>query len=113
MRFRAGDSAVDVVVDIDWFELSIAGFLPGIAAGTLESARALLDPGHLDTARGRLVLALPCFRFPPDQLDAARGRLILTIQSFVLHPDGRPILHDPCAGEEKERPLIAEFHRRR
>ena len=92
MRFRAGDSAVDVVVDIDWFELSIAGFLPGIAAGTIESARALLDPDHLD---------------------AARGRLILAIQSFVLHTDGRTILLDSCVGEEKERPLIAEFHRRR
>jgi glyoxylase-like metal-dependent hydrolase (beta-lactamase superfamily II) len=91
MRLRAGHSAVDVVVDIDRFELAIAGFLPGVAAGTIAPARALLDPDHLD---------------------ATRGRLILAIQSFVLHADGRTILLDSCVGEEKERPLVAEFHRR-
>ena len=82
---------MDVVVDIDRFELPIAGFLPGVAAGTIESALPLLEPDHVD---------------------AARGRLILAIQSFVLHAAGRTILLDSCVGEEKERTLIADFHRR-
>ena len=91
VKFHAGDGAVDVVVDIDRFELPIAGFLPGVAAGTIESALSLLEPDHVD---------------------AARGHLILAIQSFVLRAAGRTILLDSCVGEEKERPLIADFHRR-
>jgi hypothetical protein len=61
MRFRAGDSAVDVVVDIDRFELPITSFLPGIAADTIESARSLLEPDHLDCARGQLSFAIQSF----------------------------------------------------
>src|SRR5262249_27739058 len=41
-----------------------------------------------------------------------RNRLLLAIQSFVLHAGGRTILLDSCVGEEKERRLIPEFHRR-
>ena len=91
MKIHAGDDAVDVVVDIDRFELPITDFFPGVAAGMIESALPLLEPDHLD---------------------AARGRLILAVQSFVLHSAGRTILLDSCVGEEKERPLIADFHRR-
>ena len=91
MRFQAGDYLVDVVVDIDRFELPVTNFLPGITADTIELARALLEPDHID---------------------ATRNRLMLAIQSFVLHAGGRTILLDSCVGEEKERRLIPEFHRR-
>ena len=91
MRFQAGDYPVDVVVDIDRFELPVTNFLPGITADTIEFARTLLEPDHID---------------------ATRNRLILAIQSFVLHAGGRTILLDSCVGEEKERRLIPEFHRR-
>jgi glyoxylase-like metal-dependent hydrolase (beta-lactamase superfamily II) len=37
---------------------------------------------------------------------------MLAIQSFVLHAGGRTILLDSCVGEDKERRLIPEFHRR-
>ena len=91
MRFRAGNSTVDVVVDIDRFELPITSFLPGITADSIESARSLLEPGHMD---------------------AARSRLIFAIQSFVLHANSRTILIDSCVGEGKDRRLIPEFHHR-
>src|SRR5215831_15274597 len=91
MRFAAGDLAVDVVVDIDRFELRIADFLPGIAAETIGAAGSRLAPDH----------------FAP-----MGGRLLLAIQSFVLHAAGRTILLDSCVGEDKERRLIPEFHRR-
>jgi len=91
MRFQAGDYLVDVVVDIDRFELPVTNFLPGITADTIELARTLLEPDHID---------------------ATRNRLMLAIQSFVLHAGGRTILLDSCVGEEKERRLIPEFHRR-
>jgi glyoxylase-like metal-dependent hydrolase (beta-lactamase superfamily II) len=92
MQFAAGSLTVDVVVDLDRFELPLADFLPGISAETIEAARARLEPDHLD---------------------ADRGRLLVAIQSFVLHVAGRTILVDSCVGEEKERPLIPAFHRRR
>jgi glyoxylase-like metal-dependent hydrolase (beta-lactamase superfamily II) len=82
---------VDVVVDIDRFELPITDFLPGITADTIEFARTVLEPDHID---------------------ATRSRLIVAIQSFVLHAGGRTILLDSCVGEAKERRLIPEFHRR-
>ena len=82
MRFRAGNSTVDVVVDIDRFELLITSFLPGITADSIESARSLLEPDHMD---------------------AARSRLIFAIQSFVLHANGHTILIDSCVGEGKDR----------
>ena len=91
MRFQAGDYLVDVVVDIDRFELPVTNFLPGITADTIEFARTLLEPDHID---------------------ATRNRLMLAIQSFVLHAGGRTILLDTCVGEDKERRLIPEFHRR-
>ena len=57
MRFQAGDYLVDVVVDIDQFELPITKFLPGITADTIEFARTLLEPNHMDATRNRLLLA--------------------------------------------------------
>src|SRR6516162_8872168 len=92
MRFRVGDLAVDVLVDIDRFELPIAQFLPEAEPGQAESARSLLEPDHVDLERGMLILA---------------------IQTFVLHSAGRTVLVDTCVGEAKERPLLPAFHRRR
>ena len=83
MRFQAGDSMVDVLVDIDRFELQIARFLPEAEPGQVESARSLLEPDHADLERGLLILA---------------------IQTFVLHAPGGTILVDTCVGEGKERP---------
>ena len=57
MRFQAGDYLVDVVVDIDRFELPVTNFLPGITADTIEFARTLLEPNHMDATRNRLLLA--------------------------------------------------------
>jgi len=91
MRFQVGDSMVDVLVDIDQFELPIARFLPEAEPGQVESARSLLEPDHADLERGLLILA---------------------IQTFVLHAAGRTILVDTCVGEGKERPLVQDFHRR-
>ena len=89
MRFQVGDSMVDVLVDIDQFELPIARFLPEAEPGQVESARSLLEPDHADLERGMLILA---------------------IQTFVLHAAGRTILVDSCVGEGKERPLVPDFH---
>jgi glyoxylase-like metal-dependent hydrolase (beta-lactamase superfamily II) len=91
MRFPVGDIAVDVVVDIDRFELPIAQFLPGTEPGQAESVRPLLGPDHVDLERGMLMLA---------------------IQTYVLHSAGRTILVDTCVGEGKERPLIPDWSRR-
>ena len=91
MRFQAGDCVVDVLVDIDRFQLPIARFLPEAEPGRVESARSLLEPDHADLERGLLILA---------------------IQTFVLHAAGRTILVDTCVGEGKERPLLPDFHRR-
>ena len=91
MRFQVGDSMVDVLVDIDQFELPIARFLPEAEPGQVESARSLLEPDHADLERGMLILA---------------------IQTFVLRAAGRTILIDTCVGEGKERPLVPDFHRR-
>jgi glyoxylase-like metal-dependent hydrolase (beta-lactamase superfamily II) len=92
MRFQFGDSVVDVLVDIDRFELPIAQFLPGAGPGQVESARPVLGPDHVDPERGMLTLA---------------------IQTFVLRSAGRTILVDTCVGEGKERPLIPDWSRRR
>jgi glyoxylase-like metal-dependent hydrolase (beta-lactamase superfamily II) len=92
MRFHVGDVAVEVLVDIDRFELPIAQFLPEADPGQAESARSLLEPDHVNLERGMLILA---------------------IQTFVLHSAGRTILVDTCVGEGKERPLIPEWSRRR
>ena len=78
MRFQAGDCVVDVLVDIDRFQLPIARFLPEAEPGRVESARSLLEPDHADLERGMLILA---------------------IQTFVLHSAGRTILVDTCVGE--------------
>ena len=82
---------MDVLVDIDRFELPIAQFLPEAEPGQVESALTLLEPEHVDVERGMLLLA---------------------IQTFVLHCAGRTILIDTCVGEGKERPLIPDFSRR-
>src|SRR5262245_55510495 len=89
MRFKAGDSMVDVLVDIDRFELPLARFLPEAEPGQVESARSLLEPDHADLERGMLIFA---------------------IQTFVLQSAGRTILVDTCVGEGKERPLLLDFH---
>ncbi|HYK09478.1 MAG TPA: hypothetical protein VEV39_01630 [Gemmatimonadales bacterium] len=91
MRFQVGDSMVDVLVDIDWFELPISRFLHEAEPGQVESARSLLEPDHVDLERGMLILA---------------------IQTFVLRAAGRTILVDTCVGEGRERPLVPDFHRR-
>jgi len=82
---------VDVLVDIDWFELPISRFLHEAEPGQVESARSLLEPDHVDLERGMLILA---------------------IQTFVLRAAGRTILVDTCVGEGRERPLVPDFHRR-
>jgi glyoxylase-like metal-dependent hydrolase (beta-lactamase superfamily II) len=92
MRFHIGDSAVDVLVDIDRFELPIARLLPEAEPGQVASARTLLEPDHMDFESGMLIFA---------------------IQTFVLRSAGRTILVDTCVGEGKERPLIPDFNRRR
>src|SRR5262249_12654153 len=61
MRFHAGDYLVDVVVDIDQFELPITKFLPGITADTIQFARTLRDPNHMEATRTQLVFAIPSF----------------------------------------------------
>jgi glyoxylase-like metal-dependent hydrolase (beta-lactamase superfamily II) len=92
MRFRIGDGAVEVLVDLDRFELPIAQFLPEAEPAQVEAARSLLEPDHADLERGMLIFA---------------------IQTFVLRSAGRTILIDTCVGEDKERPLLPAFHRRR
>jgi glyoxylase-like metal-dependent hydrolase (beta-lactamase superfamily II) len=92
MDFHVGDIAVDVLVDIDRFELPIAQLLPEADPGQAESARFLLEPDHVDLERGMLILA---------------------IQTFVLRCAGRTILVDTCVGEGKERPLIPDWSLRR
>src|SRR5215470_5547529 len=92
MRFQVGDSMVDVLVDIDRFELPITQFLPEAEPEQVESARSLLEPDHADLERGLLILA---------------------IQTFVLRAADRTILVDTCVGEDKERPLVRDFNRRR
>src|SRR5262249_2262932 len=89
--FQAGDCLVDVLVDVDRFQLPIAQFLPEAEPGQVESARSLLEPDHADLGRGLLILA---------------------IQTFVLQAAGRTILVDTCVGEGKERPLLPAFPRR-
>lgn len=91
MRFQVWDTVVDVLVDIDRFELPIAQFFPEAELGQVESAYSLLEPDHVDLERGMLILA---------------------IQTFVLHSAGRTILVDTYVGEGKERPLIPHFSRR-
>jgi glyoxylase-like metal-dependent hydrolase (beta-lactamase superfamily II) len=91
MRFQVGDGMVEVLVDIDRFQLPIAQFLPEADPERVESARSLLEPDHADLDRGLLTLA---------------------IQTFVLRAAGRTILVDTCVGEGKERPILPDFHRR-
>ena len=92
MRFQVGDGVVDVLVGIDRFELPITQFLPAAQTGPLEHVRRLLEPDHVELERGMLTLA---------------------IQTFVLRWAGRTSLIDTCVGEGKERPLIADWNRRR
>ncbi len=92
MRLAVGDAVVDVIVDIDDFRLPLVDFLPGI------------DVERLLTHRGSL---------EPDFLDFSGNALKFAIQSFLIRLNGRTILVDTCVGENKERPELAEFHRRR
>src|SRR5262245_21769134 len=92
MHFTTGDSIVNVLVDIDRFELPIAQFLPEAEREEVERLRSLLEPDHVDFER---------------------GMMIASIQTYVLRAAGQTILVDACVGEDKERPLLTAFHRRR
>ena len=75
MRFQVGDSMVDVLVDIDRFELPIAQFLPGTEPGQAESVRPLLGPDHVDLERGMLMLAIQTYVRTIQQQQAAIAEL--------------------------------------
>jgi glyoxylase-like metal-dependent hydrolase (beta-lactamase superfamily II) len=49
----------------------------------------------------------------PTHLHAASNRLILSVHAWLLEFGGRRILIDTCGGDDKERPALPGFHRRR
>ena len=101
MRFRAGNSTVDVVVDIDRFELPITSFLPGITADSIESVRSLLEPGHMDAARSRATVNRPTGIARPTTL----VRCVVTGQVKTLRMS-LPEMGSFCKPSRK-RPFVA------
>jgi hypothetical protein len=88
VRFQIGTFVVDVLVDIDCFELPIASFFPETDSAQLEQGRPLREP---------------------DYADFTGGMLLLAIQTFLLRSGSQTILIDTCVGEDKERPAIPRW----
>jgi len=89
---RGADVAtIDKIIDLDPFELALTAFFPSATMAALESERAL---------------------FARDHVDYARGTVRIAIQSHVVRIGGVTILVDTCVGENKERPLRPDWHRR-
>lgn len=91
MHFTLGDVRVDLVLDMDVFPLPAARIMPGRDLGELLPHRALLEPDHMDFARGDLLLGM---------------------QALLLRLPGLTVLVDTCVGEHKERPAHPHWHRR-
>jgi glyoxylase-like metal-dependent hydrolase (beta-lactamase superfamily II) len=91
MRFSVGEAVVDAVTDFEKFDLPLDRFLPEADPTVLAEQRALLEPVHIDLARGLVHLA---------------------VRTFVVRVGGRTVLVDTCVGEHKERPARPDWHRR-
>lgn len=91
MHFMLGDARVDLVPDIDRFALPAARIMPGRNLNELLPHRALLEPDHVDFGQGDILLG---------------------VQALLLRIPGLTVLVDTCVGEEKERPVRPEWHRR-
>ena len=91
MHFILGDARVDVVADFDPFAIPAARIMPGRVLRELLPQRALLEPDHVDFARGEILLGM---------------------QALLLRIPGLTVLVDTCVGEDKERPVRPEWHRR-
>ena len=58
MHFILGDARVDVVADFDPFAIPAARIMPGRGLRELLPQRALLEPDHVDFARGEILLGM-------------------------------------------------------
>jgi glyoxylase-like metal-dependent hydrolase (beta-lactamase superfamily II) len=89
---RGTDAAtIDKIIDLDPFDLALTTFFPGASMAALAPERDL---------------------FARDHVDYARGTVRIAIQSHVVRIGGVTILVDTCVGENKERPLRPDWHRR-
>ena len=90
---RAADRPlIEMIVDLDPFEMPLSMLLPAASVEALEPWRALFDGEHIDYARGMLRIA---------------------IKSHVVRVGGATILVDACVGEHKDRPQRPDWHQRR
>jgi glyoxylase-like metal-dependent hydrolase (beta-lactamase superfamily II) len=86
-----GAVSVHRIIDMDPFAAPVDMLLPGADLAALAGHQAMLSQGHVDFARGELLLA---------------------VQSHLVRVGGKTILIDTCVGEMKHRPRRPNWHER-
>jgi glyoxylase-like metal-dependent hydrolase (beta-lactamase superfamily II) len=89
--FDLGAATLEKIVDLDRFPLPLNFLMPKADAEALVRYRDLLEPHHVDFARGEVLLG---------------------IHSLLLKLGRLNILIDTCVGEHKPRPRRADWHER-
>lgn len=88
---KLGNATVETIVDLDPFDLPINFLMPSADIARIEQFRDVLEPDHVDFAKGIVRLG---------------------VQSHLLRIGGLNVLIDSCVGEHKQRPRRADWHDR-
>jgi len=86
-----GNTRVDRVIDLDPFALPLGMLFPDASVEALRPHADLLAGTHVDMMGANILLA---------------------VQSHLIRLNGKIILIDTCVGENKGRPVRAEWHQR-
>ena len=80
--------------------------------GVLEWAGSYRDPLEMYPDATREAVERHRGWLEPDSLDPESGALVMAFQSYLLRTDRLTILIDTCVGNDKNRPLRPNWHRR-
>ena len=80
--------------------------------GVLEWAGSYRDPLEMYPDATREAVERHRGWLEPDNLDPESGALVMAFQSYLLRTDRLTILIDTCVGNDKNRPLRPNWHRR-
>lgn len=80
--------------------------------GVLEWAGSYRDPLEMYPDATREAVERHRGWLEPDSLDPESGALVMAFQSYLLRTDRLTILVDTCVGNDKNRPLRPNWHRR-
>ena len=80
--------------------------------GVLEWAGSYRDPLEIYPDATREAVERHRAWLEPDSLDPESGALVMAFQSYLLRTDRLTVLIDTCVGNDKNRPLRPNWHRR-